>query len=91
MELSVISEEEAAGSSEQRAGSSRIGRLPNLRYMSSGAQHRQQLRRFTALTTAAATSEVPQRTAAWHEQRSMSVTANNAAAFLGLENRSKLG
>ena len=85
MELSVGAEEEAAGSSEQRAGSSRIGRLPNLRYMSSGAQHLQQHRRFTALTTAAAPSEVPQRTSAWHAQRSVSVTASNAAAFLGLK------
>ena len=42
MELSVSAEEEAAGSSEQRAGSSRIGRLPILWYMSSGAQHLQQ-------------------------------------------------
>ena len=85
MELSVSAEEEAAGSSEQRAGSSRIGRLPNLRYMSSGAQHLQQHRRFTALTIAAAPSEVPQQTPAWHAQRSMSVTASNAAAFLGLK------
>ena len=85
MELSISAEDEAVSVSEQRPHGSRIGQLPNLQYMSSGAEHLQQHRRFTALADAGAPSEIPQRTPAWHEQRSGSVTASNAAAFLGLK------
>lgn len=90
MELSVSGEYEAAGISEQRPRGSRIGRLPNVRYMSCGAQSLQQHRRFTSLADAAAPSEIPQRTPAWHAQRSVSVTASNAAAFLGLKGAAPL-
>ena len=85
MELSISAEDEAADISELRPGGSRIGRLPNVRYMSSGAEHLQQHCRFTALSSASAPLEVPQRTPAWHAQRAGSVTASTAAACLGLK------
>lgn len=66
MELSFIAEDEAVSISEQRPQGSRIGQMPNLRYMSSGAQHLQQHKRFTALLDVGAPSEIPQRTPAWH-------------------------
>ena len=60
MELSINAEDEAADISEPRSGGSRLGRLPNVRYMSSGAPHLQQQRgRFTALSSASAPLEVP--------------------------------
>lgn len=84
-----LAEQGAAAPSESR-GSSSYGRLPNLSYASSGILSLRQHSRYSSLDAAGVTGETVQRTAAWHAERSLCVTASSGVGFLGLKSAAAL-